>query len=1027
MSTDYAITNQTTNSSRLSNITIAGMQNDWADATSVKQDGYWSVFERKGTISKTLRDIMEESSRSILSMGTEMLADYLNNNLVNQDIYSILNNLETNEHTTNQVVNEHNESDEPDELDELDEPEEPEHPEDNQDIDNRLNEKISFTINKTFPLSNSPHYLEKRTSRKFSEFIGLPRLSGQQEEEDNSRPNKGWAGQKQGKLKGNQRSGTADAIRNRVSEKKSGKEDEIISGLLADSDNLKKSVPYGLNKSSESVQLILTRLMGHINAITNDHRTVSEEKKLDLYFGITKIIDAISEVEVRNHIDNSISQLGQDQSVIDLGLVFQRFCNTVYPDITIPVLRAADEFPKLFQFTSYDDFLPATKIKLFDSQTKMLSLLAQQLSASSIQSSTGLLSVLNTVPGQGKTTLVLAIAKMIMSSALSRVMYKPRMGRKGNSRPVARSKVGGRTLKMLYVTPKTLLPVAKQVGSLLYESIPFGIAYTEQKNGIKKVSISENYNCYSGRRNITFNPPVVILCSPSTATEILKNNIKHKQSTRDNSDFDLYESKTDYIMFYDEPTAVGMDQDIINNPIVNEFANLIKVMPKWTVLSCATLKNINNYIRLCQIFRNKYPNAILETVNNSKIPIGASVMNFNGKIMLPHDNCTTSEQLEHIINKLKDEIILQKLYTHRVVHSMYLHIREMNMALPDNLNFGTYISSNEISQDSIQKLAIQYLEFVLGQSVNDNNIIQRFCSHTYTNTQFNVDNIISNLTHLKSQTLIVCSDPVSHFKNAFRGFYNNVLAHYGAENFSGIEASHRKKVTEWEAQYDQAEKAELARKSAAGKKKGRDSAEGSVNKKTNNFDISCEGSIDVRMEKWKSEHPCPTLNIPLKFCIRTMSHTSEKIRKMIDYCSESYKDINTCSGDDETDDILKVMLAAGVGVYSSSLDDSYLKLITEQMELGNMAFIFVNDDICYGVNYPIENIVILDTPLMLNRSVNTLLQLISRAGRKGKSDKANIWISEPVLNKLRDYIFNPQFYDIEMQNINRACELALTI
>ena len=95
------------------------------------------------------------------------------------------------------------------------------------------------------------------------------------------------------------------------------------------------------------------------------------------------------------------------------------------------------------------------------------------------------------------------------------------------------------------------------------------------------------------------------------------------------------------------------------------------------------------------------------------------------------------------------------------------------------------------------------------------------------------------------------------------------------------------------------------------------------------------------------------------------------------------------------------------------------------MELGNMAFIFVNDDICYGVNYPIENIVILDTPLMINRSVNTLLQLISRAGRKGKSDKANIWMSEPVLNRLRDYISNPEFFDIEMHNINRACELAM--
>ncbi len=1034
MSADYAIQNQTTNSSRVSNVTIASMQSDWADATSVKQDGYWSVFERRGTISKTLRDIMNESSRSILSMGTEMLADYLNNNIVNNEIYAMLDNMNNQAEQTNQT-NQSNEN--PDESDDseieseesdVDEPdlEVPEVP-DNSDINNRLNDKVSFTINKTFPLSNTPHYLEKRTNRKFCEFIGLPRLSSQSNEDDSTnKPNKGWAGQKQGKLKGNQRSGAADAIRNRNSEKKSEKEDEIISALLADVENLKKSIPQGVCKSNESIQLTITRLMGHINAITNNHSTVSDEKKLDLYFGVNKIIDAISEVEVRNHIDNSISVLGQDQSVIDLIQVFNKFCTAVYPDITVPVLRAADEFPKLFQFTSYDDFLPATKIKLFDSQTKMLSLLAQQLCASSTQSSTGLLSILNTVPGQGKTTLVLAIAKMIETSALSRVMYKPRMGRKGNSRPVAKSKVGGRTLKMLYVTPKTLLPVAKQVGSLLYESIPFGIAYSEIKNGIRKCTVSENYNCYRGKRNITYTPPVVVLCSPSTATEILKNNIRQKELAKNgiNTEADKYEAKTDYIMFYDEPTAIGMDQNLENNNIVNEFAELIKVMPKWSVLSCATLKNINNYIRLCQIFRSKYPRAILETVNNSKIPIGASVMNFNGQVMLPHDNCTTDLQLARIIQKLKDEMILQKLYTHRIVHTMYMRIRSMNLNIPPNLHFGSYITANEISQDSIQKLAIKYLEFILQSYTTDNSVIQRFCSYTYNNTPFNTENIISNLTHLKSQTLVVCSNPVSHFKNSFIQFYHNILAHFGAENFSGIEASHRKKITEWEHQFEEAKKAELARKSTSGKKKGRDSAEG-TNKKSNNFDISCEGNIDVRMEKWKSDNPCPTLNIPLRFCIRSLSQTNEKTRKMIDFCSEFYDQINPCSGNEETDDILKVMLAAGVGVYSSHLDDSYLKLITEQMELGNMAFIFVNDDICYGVNYPIENIVILDTPLMVNRSVNTLLQLISRAGRKGKSDKANIWMSEPVLNRLRDYISNPDFFDIEMHNINRACEIAM--
>jgi superfamily II helicase len=122
--------------------------------------------------------------------------------------------------------------------------------------------------------------------------------------------------------------------------------------------------------------------------------------------------------------------------------------------------------------------------------------------------------------------------------------------------------------------------------------------------------------------------------------------------------------------------------------------------------------------------------------------------------------------------------------------------------------------------------------------------------------------------------------------------------------------------------------------------------------------------------------------------------------------------------------MLKVMLAAGVGVYCNQLDESYLRILIEQMEKGNMSIVFCDDSICYGVNYPIENIVILKTPLMMNRSVNTLLQLISRAGRKGRSDRANVWVAEPVLDKLSKYISNPDFDDIEFKNIRLACQIA---
>ncbi len=521
-----------------------------------------------------------------------------------------------------------------------------------------------------------------------------------------------------------------------------------------------------------------------------------------------------------------------------------------------------------------------------------------------------------------------------------------------------------------------------------------------------------------------FTPPVVLLCSPGTAIEILKNNQVQKQNKASGDEHDEYESMTDYIVFYDEPTATGMDQPSENNTVIAEFARFIKVMPKWTILSCATLKNVTHYPELCSFFRSKYPDAKLETVNNSKIPIGASIMDFEGKVQMPHGKCTTPQQLQAVITKLEDEIILKKFYTHRIVFSMHAHLKTLVATIPAHLEFGTYISSHEITQDSIQDLAMEYLNFVLASSATNPALVERFCSQEIVLSGFNTSNILSNATQLRSQTLIVASDPVRQFKESVRSHYQRILAHYQATSFAGVLSAHRASIAEWQELRAEAEKREANKKSSGGKKKGRDSEEGGKKTKST-FDINTEGSLDMRMERWVSENPCPSLNIPSRFCIRSLSQTKEKVRGMIDYSSDGYNDIEPNSGDVEADDMLKVMLAAGVGVYTTQLDESYLKLMTQQMEKGNLSFVFVNDEICYGVNYPIENIVILDTPLMVERSVNTLLQLVSRAGRKGKSDKANIWMSTPVISKLMDYISNHEFVDVEFNNIRLACIMAM--
>ena len=353
---------------------------------------------------------------------------------------------------------------------------------------------------------------------------------------------KGHPGQKQAKPKHGQQSGKLEALRAKNTAKKAEAEAERLVQSFREmkEDNIELdgyTVPSALS-AGESVQTSLARLIAHVHKMTEDHTRVPEESLIDLFFGVRKIINSLPTMIVSSQHDNSHSKLGNDQAYLDLVQVYSRFVSLVFPDNTVPITRAADSFPRVFQYTNYDKFVPGNGIAPFDSQVEMLRHFAHQLHSQSIESSSGLLTVYNPVPGQGKTTLVLGLAKQIQRSPHCKVLVKKSpsgrpIGTKCLNKGDARNRIGGRTLKLLYVTHKKLLPVAQQVGSLLHVDTPFGIAYTSfnKAKGKKIVEVSCNeHTCYKKTgRKYQHIPPVVILCSPDTAVEILKKNIVDKK------------------------------------------------------------------------------------------------------------------------------------------------------------------------------------------------------------------------------------------------------------------------------------------------------------------------------------------------------------------------------------------------------------------------------------------------------------------------------------------------------------------
>ncbi len=1001
------------------------LRGEWASARLADDSAYWKLFEKKSTGTDVINLIVEAAYHELSSSSPYVEGSSLSAHAavtadatVNPDVPMAYSELEGIDGET-ASDNGDNGDEEYEELDAEATTNASSSPyvEGGVSADVEVPAQTRTPSQTVIPKSNSANYITQRQSSRFSRKLGLTPLVVTEPTEGAVAAPKGHSGQKQSKLKHGQQSGKLEALRAKNTAKKAKVETERLVQSFREmkEDNIELdgyTVPSALS-AGESVQTSLARLIAHVHKMTEDRTRVPEESLVDLFFGVRKIINSLPTMIVSSQHDNSHSVLGaEDQAYLDLVQVYDRFVSLVFPDNTVPITRAADSFPRLFQYTSYDKFVPANGISPFDCQVEMMKHFAHQLRSPSYESSSGLLTVFNPPPGTGKTTLVLGLAKQVQRSPHSRVMFKPgrRFGKNYNE---ARKKVGGRTFKLLYVTHKNLLPVAQQVGSLLHIDTPFGIAFSRysKSKGKEIVEVSCNkHTCYTGKRGrYTHVPPVVLLCSPDTAVKILQKNLVEKRNKAARRTHNEYEAQTNYAMFYDEPTAAGMDQAMEGNPYIEELTKIVRYMPKHTVLSCATLKNIEAYPELIAAFRSKYPRAICNTVNHSKIPIGACIRGFDGNVYLPHSSCTTQEQLASVIEKLGAEQILQKFYTPEIVRSMFTRLSSI-MGIPAEFRFSNFFATRDYTQDNFQQLAIRYLELVRDAPQH----IADFCGTPYTSAAFNTENILSNAPRMSSQTLVVASDPIEQFKTAVRPHYRSILAHYQVGSFTDISTRYQSSLDAW----TRAEAAELKRQ---------EKATGSTKDgKRAKFNSEAFGNIQTRMDKWRQSNPLPSMNLPMGLRIQHIAQASlDRPKAILDYSSPDYLSIEPNSGDAEADDMLKAMLAAGVGVYSTALGSSYTNKLVELMCDGQMCFVFVNDEICYGVNYPIENIVILDTDVMLRRSVNTLLQLISRAGRKGKSDRANIWMSAPVMARLDDYIINPEFDDIETANIRAACASAM--
>jgi hypothetical protein len=548
-------------------------------------------------------------------------------------------------------------------------------------------------------------------------------------------------------------------------------------------------------------------------------------------------------------------------------------------------------------------------------------------------------------------------------------------------------------------------PVIMRWGQLLYHAgFPFGIGTKRNiptnPNTAKKIlqkaekEMAEDRDCVDCNMRFSnsdtcksLKDRIVIVCSTDIALKILQK-APHASNR--------------FILLHDEPT---MYAESVESPQLKINMSVIKFAPKWAIFSSATLPY---EIDKSQVFINhhqlRFPGSEFIDNTSSEIYSCCNLRKFDGSIITPHLGIKTREQLESAIINIKNNPFLGKLYTPISTKELYERscaIGYENKAFVEKVPriMRIFNDVDNLFPDKIRMVSLDILTAML--ELNDYEI-EEICSGVpieyESDDESNDDsNVESDISNSKIGLLNDIDFSMLGTKEAWRFPYLNLVASDTPnimmnKSYVGLLDDVKKKIislSRLKADYEQRLDAW---------QNMRDTLE----KKIKNPD---------ELSRKLSEHAetRPNLIYPDECQINTRAHISKYSKNaLIGMNSSKFRIPNTLDAtmvdDFHITEDEKLGLLSGVCFYASpdklpDVDDEYLNTSLELTSQRNVETLITDSSICYGTDYPIGGVII--TPEFSKKhSINTLYQLMSRAGRGRKSSNAEIYISSECAEKI---------------------------
>lgn len=756
--------------------------------------------------------------------------------------------------------------------------------------------------------------------------------------------------------------------------------------------------------------------------------SVYNETKIDYAYDIIVTIERLLQIcskYIGIDYSNPITTTELSKSCIDDLNSYKKMLIKVFDFNGLNVYRRT---PKLVVASEHDNILPTGGVSLRENQRNLIDKISKNYKD-------GILITDRSQIGSGKTTFV------VLLTAWLREMKK----------------IDESLNKTSLIFACNNNSVKNQAAQLVYNAnLPFAIAYVDCKRGLRIV------NNFITDRMKEF--PTVIICDAITATNILK--IKSGEMP-DDLQIEVKEkakiTSNDFMLMHDEPT-MGADT---KGPSLKANTELLLNMPKVTILSSATISEIEKMPNILNKYKTNYSSAKVDDVILTKIYIGCDVQTFDGKLITPHLGCKTSSELEFAIKTIRSNPFLGRVYTSNVVLKLYELMN--NNKIKEIPNIKEYFADiNNLNADVVRETAMKMLDIL---STQTDKIIKNICnedigfhiteipkgmeketsdssdeSFTFeddkkediklkaiTSGSINVEHLGTTEAHrLFGQTLVVDIDPCKFAKKNFA----DLLEKFNKKCPDGI----IQLITDYEKKLDERDaKIEYLTKETF-KTKTKKTDEDDNPRDDSKFDKTDIMTLEDRI----AELPEPTIQFPEWAQVKTIKHTKKfaesgtiidpkscRTPLSIEHLNFDKKTNTTKTREKHvihklhiTEDIL-TLLFCGIGIYSPASDElssNYLSLVLSLAKDGKLAYLIADASICYGTNYPI-NIVIVSEEFAQLHSLNTLFQLFGRAGRVGQSWVARAIIDFKTAQRLTGCAQgSDDGFDVEANNINSEAE-----